>query len=95
MNDKSSWHGANWPEGVPYDIDRYEFPLFSILDNAASEYPDCIYTIFNGAKRTYSQVRDTADRIASFLVSRGINPGDRIAIFLPNIPPRRRKEGRN
>lgn len=86
MNDRSSLHGANWPEGVPYDIDRYEFPLFSILDNAAREYPDCIYTIFNGAKRTYSQVKDTADRIASFLVSRGINPGDRIAIFLPNIP---------
>jgi hypothetical protein len=86
MSDKLSLHGTNWPEGVPFDIDRYELPLFSILDNAAREYPDETYTIFNGSKRTYGQVKDTADRIASFLVSRGINPGDRIAIFLPNIP---------
>lgn len=86
MSDRSSLYGANWPEGVPFDIDGYEQPLFSILDEAASRYPDRRYTLFNGAEKTYAQVKDTADRIAGFLVSRGINPGDRIAIFLPNIP---------
>ena len=37
--------------------------------------------------RTYAQVKDTADRIAHFLVSKGIKKGDRVAIFLPNLPP--------
>jgi long-chain acyl-CoA synthetase len=82
----SEWPTPNWPEGVAREITGYEKPLFSILDETAEEYPNQVYTIFNDATRTYAQVRDTADRIANFLVSRGIQKGDRVAIFLPNLP---------
>jgi len=80
------WHGSKWPQGVPFEVSGYEKPLFSILDNAASEYPQQTYTIFNDATRTFAQVKDTADRLANFLASRGIKQGDRVAIFLPNLP---------
>ncbi|MBW1806337.1 MAG: long-chain fatty acid--CoA ligase [Deltaproteobacteria bacterium] len=80
------WHGSNWPKGVPHEISGYKKPLFSILDGAVNDYPDATYTIFNNAIRTFAQVKDTADRIASFLASQGIKPGDRVGIFLPNIP---------
>lgn len=80
------WYGPKWPEGVPHEIGGDEKPLFSILDTAAGEYPDKTYTIFADATRTFAQVKETADRVANFLVSRGIQPGDRIAIFLPNLP---------
>ncbi|MGM0426831.1 MAG: long-chain-fatty-acid--CoA ligase [Thermodesulfobacteriota bacterium] len=80
------WHGPKWPEGVPYEISGYEKPLFSILDETAQKYPDQTYTLFNGAGRTFAQVKDTADRVADFLVSKGIKPGDRVAVFLPNLP---------
>ncbi|MCJ7685969.1 MAG: long-chain fatty acid--CoA ligase [Desulfobacteraceae bacterium] len=83
---KKLWHGAKWPEGVPYEIEGYEKPLFSILDDAARDYPDETYTIFNDFTRTFAQVKDTADRVANFLSSRGIKPGDRVGIFLPNLP---------
>ena len=82
----SEWPTPNWPEGVAREITGYEKPLFSILDETAEEYPNQVYTIFNDATRTYAQVKDTADRIANFLVSRGIQKGDRVAIFLPNLP---------
>ena len=82
----TTWPTSNWPESVAYDVSDYEKPLFSILDESAQEYPNQTYTIFNDASRTYSQVKDTADRIANFLVSRGIQKGDRVAIFLPNLP---------
>jgi long-chain acyl-CoA synthetase len=80
------WHGKFWPEGVPYEISGYEKPLFTLLDESAEKYPDQVYTIFNDATRSYAQVKDTADRIAGFLVSKGIQKGDRVAIFLPNLP---------
>lgn len=80
------WHGAKWPKNVPYEIDGYEKPLFSILDCAAENHPDATYTIFAGACRTFRQVKNTADRLAWFLASRGIRKGDRAAIFLPNLP---------
>ena len=83
---KKLWHGAKWPEDVPYEIEGYEKPLFSILDDAARDYPDATYTIFNDFTRTFAEVKDTADRVANFLSSRGIKPGDRVGIFLPNLP---------
>jgi len=82
----TTWPAPNWPEDVPHEISGYENPLYSILDESASNYPNQVYTIFNDATRTYAQVKDTADRIANFLASRGIRKGDRVAIFLPNLP---------
>jgi long-chain acyl-CoA synthetase len=80
------WHKFKWPEGVPREITGYEKPLYTILDESAAKYPNVTYTIFADATRTFGQVKDTADRVANFLVSRGIKQGDRVAIFLPNIP---------
>ncbi len=80
------WESPKWPEDVPHEITGYEKPLYSILDDTAREFPKAIYTLFADASRTFSQVRDTADRLANFLASRGIKKGDKAAIFLPNLP---------
>jgi len=80
------WHGLRWPDGVPHEVGGYEKPLFSILDVSARDYPNATHTIFQDATRTFAQVKDTADRVAHFLTSRGIEKGDRVAIFLPNVP---------
>jgi len=81
-----TWSTPNWPEGVSHDVSDYAKPLFSVLDESARAYPNLVYTIFNDATRTYAQVKDTADRVANFLASRGIQKGDRVAIFLPTCP---------
>jgi long-chain acyl-CoA synthetase len=80
------WPTPHWPDGVSHQVAGYEKPLFSILDETAREYPDRVYTVFSDKGRTYAQVRDDANRIANFLASRGIRKGDRVAIFLPNLP---------
>ena len=81
----NNWPTENWPPGVPREISGFEKPVFSILDDSADKYPEKVCTIFNGATRTYSQVRDTANRVAAFLAAGGIKKGERVAIFLPNI----------
>ncbi|MFH1984611.1 MAG: long-chain fatty acid--CoA ligase [Pseudomonadota bacterium] len=81
-----AWPTDHYPAGVPREIDGWEKPLFSLLDDAAGRYPEQVYTIFNDGRRTFAQVRDTANRVASFLSGRGIQKGDRVGIFLPNIP---------
>jgi long-chain acyl-CoA synthetase len=80
------WPTRLWPPGVPNDVNDYDKPLYSILDESAQQYADQVYTIFNGGTKTFAQVKDTADRLANFLASRGIQKGDRVAVFLPNIP---------
>ena len=82
----AAWKTPYWPEGVVHTFTDYQFPIFKFLDDSAKAYPDSIFTQFNGASRTYAQVKDTADRIAHFLSGRGIRKGDKVAIFLPNLP---------
>jgi long-chain acyl-CoA synthetase len=83
---RKAWESPKWPVEVPHEVGGYEKPLFSLLDDTAREFPDAAYTIFADTSRTFAQVKDTADRIANFLASRGIRKGDRVAIFLPNLP---------
>ncbi len=80
------WPTTRWPKDVHREISGFEKPLFSLLDDAARDYPNQTYTIFSDGRRSYAQVKDTADRLAAFMVSRGIQKGDRVAIFLPNLP---------
>ncbi|MEW6077600.1 MAG: long-chain fatty acid--CoA ligase [Thermodesulfobacteriota bacterium] len=80
------WPTPRWPQGVAREISDYEHPLYAFLDDSARDYPDKVYTIFNGGTRTFAQVKDAADRIAHFLHASGIKKGDRVAIFLPNLP---------
>jgi long-chain acyl-CoA synthetase len=80
------WHTKRWPSTVKKTLDYPDKPLFALLDNIAAEHPDSPSTIWSGVSRTFAEVKDHADRIANFLVSRGIKTGDRVAIFLPNLP---------
>ncbi|NOX33154.1 MAG: long-chain fatty acid--CoA ligase [Deltaproteobacteria bacterium] len=85
MTDQA-WKTPFWPEGVAHTFTDYKFPVFKFLDDSARDYPDYPFTVFNGASRTYARVKDTADRIATFLAAKGIGKGDKVAIFLPNLP---------
>ena len=80
------WETPFWPEGVSHTVTDFAFPLFKLLDDSAKNYPGNVFTVFNGAQKTYAQVKDTADRIANFLTGKGIGKGDKVAIFLPNLP---------
>jgi len=80
------WKTPYWPEGVAHTCENYKFPVFKFLDDAARDFPDLPFTVFNDATKSFAQVKDTADRIANFLASKGIQKGDKVAIFLPNLP---------
>ncbi|MCF8038340.1 MAG: long-chain fatty acid--CoA ligase [Desulfohalobiaceae bacterium] len=77
---------VNRPREIPLEISGFEKPLFSLLDETARLYPDQAYTLFQGQKQTFLQVKQTAERIAAFLRSQGVHKGDRVAVFLPNLP---------
>ncbi len=85
--EESFWHTAGkWPENVDKTLKYPNEPLFKILDNTTEKNGDFTYTIFEGVKTSYSEVRSNANKIANFLINKGVQKGDRIAIFLPNVP---------
>ncbi|MFX0056319.1 MAG: AMP-binding protein, partial [Candidatus Hermodarchaeota archaeon] len=80
------WHKHRWPETVKKSLDYPEEPLFAILDKIAAEHPEAPSTLYDGIAHSFAEVKDHADRIANFLSSRGIGKGDKVAIFMPNVP---------
>jgi len=80
------WHRQKWPSGVRKTLEYPDEPLFAMLDRSAEKSGNLPYTVWEGQSRSYSQVRDDANRIANFLVSHGIKKGDRVAVFMPNLP---------
>jgi long-chain acyl-CoA synthetase len=56
------------------------------LDRAAKQFPDKPAIMAEDRTLTYRDLREYVDRVAHGLVSQGVQPGDRVALFLPNIP---------
>ena len=60
--------------------------LGSMLERAAADHPDHPAIRLDGLVLSYAQLRDAAGRFASLLASLGVQPGDRVALMLPNVP---------
>ena len=56
------------------------------LSEAATMYPDHAAIGMAGALMTYGEVDDAAARLAALLHARGLEPGDRVGVMLPNVP---------
>ena len=83
--DERSWL-KRYDEGVPKHIEYPAIPLFKLLEEAAEKYPNRPCTIFKGAVITYQEMNQLTDRLAAGLAEIGIKKGDRVGIFMPNIP---------
>ena len=59
-------------------------PLDSILREAADRWPDKPAVIDSTGSHTFGELDALADRIGAALAARGIAPGDRILVQLPN-----------
>lgn len=60
--------------------------LASILENSAAAHPDKVALIFAGSKWTFKEVDEEANLIANGLREMGVQRGDRVTLFLPNVP---------
>src|SRR5271157_971990 len=56
------------------------------LVESADMYPDRPALRCDGATTTFSELADNAARFAAYLGDRGLRPGDRVGVMLPNGP---------
>ena len=83
--DASPWL-ANYDHGVPTSLSFTPTHLCELLDTAANNHPDNTALIFRSYSLTYAQLRDQAETVAANLHKHGVNPGDRVALMMPNMP---------
>ena len=69
-----------------WDVPLAELTVPDLLDRAAREAPGAPAIDFMGRTYSYSQVQQDARRVAAGLAARGIRKGDRVGLYLPNVP---------
>jgi long-chain acyl-CoA synthetase len=75
-----------YPPEIPATLEYREAPLYSLLEDAASAYPDLPALRFATHRLTFGQLWAQAQRFAAALAALGLVKGDRVALMLPNCP---------
>ncbi|MDK9704855.1 MAG: long-chain-fatty-acid--CoA ligase [Sulfuritalea sp.] len=76
----------NYPAGVPAEIDptRYE-TVSQVLEESMKKYAARTAFICMGKSITYAQLDSLSRNLGAWLQSRGLAPGARVALMMPNI----------
>ena len=77
---------SSYDKGVPHDIVIPEGGLQNILDTAAETYGQREAIVFQNTHISYKELKELAEKLAASLRRRGVRPGDRVSIMLPNLP---------
>ena len=76
----------HYPSGVPANIDSDKYPnLTTFFDETCEEYTTLHAFECMGSKITFSDLHKKATQFAAYLHFRGLEPGDRIALMMPNL----------
>jgi len=77
---------TNWPEEVPKSIAYPQVPLFEILRATAQKHPEKTAISYFENEISYSELDSLSDKFAAALSKLGVQKGNKVALFLPNVP---------
>ncbi len=85
MNEQRPWL-QHYPQGIPANIDADIFQnVISVLDDMFEKYgPQKAFSCM-GKELTYRQIDQQSRQFGAYLHSRGLQPGDKIALMMPNM----------
>lgn len=73
-------HPTPWEQTFP------PMSLVEMFERSATAHPEAPLIDFYGRHYSYAQVRDGVRRVACGLTALGVRKGDRVGLFLPNVP---------
>ena len=76
-----------YPSEVPHDIDPSTYrSLVGLMDEGFSVHRDKAAYKFMGKTWTFGQIDELSKAFAAYLQGLGLQPGDRVAVMMPNVP---------
>ncbi|GGR92370.1 long-chain-fatty-acid--CoA ligase [Deinococcus sedimenti] len=75
-----------WPEGKPRTLTLPRTGVMHNLRVSAERYPDRVALWHYGRTWTYAHLHEQATRLAGHLAARGVQRGDRVAVWMQNSP---------
>ena len=79
------WH-KSYASGVKKALEYEKVTLSQALTRSAQNFPDHIALNYMGKKVTFKELDGLVNAFARALQEMGIQPGDKVALCLPNIP---------
>ncbi|WP_338089611.1 long-chain fatty acid--CoA ligase [Nocardioides lijunqiniae] len=67
-------------------VSETTYNLATLLEHSTEQYPEREAVVLGDTRLTYAQVDGAANQVAHLLVSRGIQPGDKVALSCANLP---------
>ncbi len=86
MQTKNKPWFSSWPKNLPKKLEYPEGPLHQILEKTAKEHPEKTAIAYSERNITYARLDSLSNRFASALAAFSVKKGDRVAVFLPNVP---------
>ena len=76
-----------YPDGVPADLNESDLnsTLIELFESAFRKYPQLVAHHFMGRDLTYAQWDADSRALAAAMQAKGLKPGDRVALMLPNV----------
>ena len=71
---------------TPWDAQFKLASLPELLADTVARAPAAPFLHFLGKTSSYRDIHEEAKRFAAGLMARGVEPGDRVGLFLPNVP---------
>ncbi|MCB0705036.1 MAG: AMP-binding protein [Saprospiraceae bacterium] len=85
MSDERPWL-KNYPKGIPANIDPDAYPtVVNLLEESFEKYRKLPAFSCMGKTITYDQLDKKSRLFGSYLLSRGLVPGDKIVLMMPNM----------
>ncbi len=85
MTDQSPWL-KNYPKGVPANIDENAYcSLVDLLDDTSKKFANKPAFACMGKEMSFAEIDKYAVHFGAYLHSRGLEPGDKIALMMPNL----------
>ena len=85
MLNSKPWFNS-WPAQIPRHMEIPQVPLQYILCKTSEAYPNKTAVTFEERELNYSELDVLSNQFANALTHLGVKKGDRVAVFLPNIP---------
>jgi acyl-CoA synthetase (AMP-forming)/AMP-acid ligase II len=77
----------NYPPGVPHEIDTTQYKsLTDLLERAFREHGNNPFSVCMNRWMSYKQLDELSTALGAWLQNKGLEPGSRVAIMLPNLP---------
>jgi len=77
----------HYPPGVPYDVDPAQYTsVGQMLEESFRKYATRSFSVCFDRWMSYAQLDALSAALGAWLQSKGLEPGARVAIMLPNLP---------